>query len=255
MGYLVENRVLESTTTTGTGPLTLAGAVTSFRRFSAVCAIGDTVPYFIEALDSLGVPSGDYEYGIGTYTSANVLTRTTIQGSSNGGAAVNFAAGTKNVGLAPNKADWDAKAPLASPAFTGAPTAPTQLGSDDSTKLATTGWVRAAMASIASAAGFQVFLGGSGYVKLPSWLGGVVIQWGLDAGGAGDHNINYPLAFPTAARVVTATMQRTGTELLSVAVSNVGSPTFFSVYPRYLPLDGSPGGIASQPIFWIAVGH
>lgn len=100
MAHIVEDRVLESTTTIGIGPIALAGAVTAFRRFSAVCAIGDTMPYFIEAIDALGQPTGDYEYGIGTYSAANQLTRTTVMGSSNAGGAVNFAAGAKNVGLA-----------------------------------------------------------------------------------------------------------------------------------------------------------
>jgi microcystin-dependent protein len=100
MPHVVENRILETTTTVGAGTITLAAAVTGFRRFSAVCAIGDTVPYFIEALDSTGIPSGDYEYGIGTYSAANQLTRTLVKGSSNAGAPVNFAAGSKNVGMA-----------------------------------------------------------------------------------------------------------------------------------------------------------
>jgi microcystin-dependent protein len=100
MPHITENRVLETTTTTGTGAIALAAAVTGFRRFNAVCAVGDTTPYFIEAVDSVGMPSGDYEYGIGTYSAANTLTRTKVLGSSNAGAAVNFAAGSKNVGVA-----------------------------------------------------------------------------------------------------------------------------------------------------------
>lgn len=106
MAHILADRILESTVTTGTGALALAGAVTGFRRFSTVCAVADTVPYYIEAIDSLGQPTGDYEYGIGTYSGANTLTRTTVQGSSNGGAAVVFAAGSKNVGIALNAAGF-----------------------------------------------------------------------------------------------------------------------------------------------------
>jgi microcystin-dependent protein len=105
MAHILEDRVLESTTTTGTGALTLAGAITGFRAFSAVCAVNDTVPYFIEAVDSLGQPTGDYEWGTATYSGANTLTRTTVLGSSNAGAAVNFAAGSKNVGIALTRAE------------------------------------------------------------------------------------------------------------------------------------------------------
>jgi hypothetical protein len=113
MAYIgPQDRVLETTTSTGTGEIALAAAITGFRRFNAVCAVGDTLSYFIEAIDSVGLPTGDYEYGIGTYSAANTLTRTTVLGSSNGGAAVNFAAGSKNVGITLQRYDlvnWGAQ--------------------------------------------------------------------------------------------------------------------------------------------------
>jgi hypothetical protein len=95
MALILADRVLETTTTTGTGAIALAAAVTGYRRFSAVCATNDTVYYSIIALDANGNPSGDWETGLGTYSSANTLTRTTPLASTNAGAAVNFAAGTK----------------------------------------------------------------------------------------------------------------------------------------------------------------
>lgn len=97
MALIVADRVLESSTTTGTGAFTLAGATTGYRAFSAVCSTSDTLYYCIEALDANGNPSGDWEVGLGTYSGANTLTRTTPAASTNGGAAVNFAAGTKRV--------------------------------------------------------------------------------------------------------------------------------------------------------------
>lgn len=99
MAHIVEDRILESTTTTGVGDLTLVGAILGFRRFNAVCAVGDTVPYFIEGVDSVGLPTGEFEYGVGTYTAADTLKRTKVDGSSNSGALVNFTAGSKNVGI------------------------------------------------------------------------------------------------------------------------------------------------------------
>lgn len=99
MAHITADRVLETSTTTGTGAFTLAGAVTGFRAFSAVCSTNDTVPYFIEAVDGSGVPTGDWETGFGTYSGANTLTRTTVVASSNSDSAVNFSAGTKRVGL------------------------------------------------------------------------------------------------------------------------------------------------------------
>lgn len=99
MALIVADRVMETSTSTGTGALTLAAAVSGYQRFSAVCSTNDTVYYAIVAVDANGNPSGDWEVGLGTYSSANTLTRTTPQASTNAGAAVNFAAGTKYVML------------------------------------------------------------------------------------------------------------------------------------------------------------
>jgi hypothetical protein len=90
MALVVKDRVQETTTTTGTGTITLAGAVTGFQSFSV---IGDanTTYYTIAA-------GSQFEVGIGTYTAlGTTLSRDTILESSNGGAAVNFSAGIKNV--------------------------------------------------------------------------------------------------------------------------------------------------------------
>lgn len=99
MAHIAEPRVLETTTTTGTGVLTLAGAVSGFRAFSSVCTTNDTCAYYIEAVDGSGVPTGDWECGLGTYSGANALTRTTVIRSSNAGSAVSLSAGTKRVGI------------------------------------------------------------------------------------------------------------------------------------------------------------
>lgn len=98
MPRIAEDRVLETTTTTGTGALTLAGAVTGFRAFSAVMTSpSDTCYYVIEAVDGSGVPTGEWETGLGTYSAANTLTRTTVLESSNSGSVVTLSAGTKRV--------------------------------------------------------------------------------------------------------------------------------------------------------------
>lgn len=103
MSHHAEPRVLETTTSTGTGALALAAAVTGFRRFSDISGItvGDTALVFIEAVDGSGVATGDWEIALGTYSAANEITRTTTIRSSNSGSAVAFGAGTKRVGIAP----------------------------------------------------------------------------------------------------------------------------------------------------------
>lgn len=99
MAQQIADRVKETTTTTGTGALTLGGAMVGFRAFSAVLANADTCYYALQAVDSSGAPTGDWEVGLGTYTaSGNTLARTTLLSSSTG-AFVSLAAGTKQVWL------------------------------------------------------------------------------------------------------------------------------------------------------------
>lgn len=101
MAHITEDRVLETSTTTGTGALTLAGAVTGFRAFGSVMTSpSDTCWYALWAVDGSGNATGDYEEGLGTYSASNTLTRTTILRSSNANAVVTLAAGTKYVAIA-----------------------------------------------------------------------------------------------------------------------------------------------------------
>lgn len=92
MPHIVADRVQETSTTTGTGALTLAGAVAGYRAFSAVMANADTTFYAVEHQSA-----AEWEIGLGTWNTGGTLTRTTVIASSNAGAAVNFSAGTKNV--------------------------------------------------------------------------------------------------------------------------------------------------------------
>lgn len=90
MAFVVADRVQETTTSTGTGVITLAGAVTGFQSFAAV-GNGNTTFYTI-------TDNTNWEVGIGTYTSSGTtLSRDTVLSSSNSGSLVNFGAGTKNV--------------------------------------------------------------------------------------------------------------------------------------------------------------
>ena len=77
MAHLLADRVKETTTTTGTGNITLAGAVAGFRAFSAVLANNDTTLYAIVAQTP-----GEWEVGVGTWLTGGTLVRTTpIAGS------------------------------------------------------------------------------------------------------------------------------------------------------------------------------
>jgi len=93
MALVLANRVRETSTTTGTGTLTLAGAVVGYQTFSAGIGASNTCYY---AISNPGV--AEWEVGVGTVGSpATTLARTTILASSNAGSAVNFSAGTKDV--------------------------------------------------------------------------------------------------------------------------------------------------------------
>lgn len=90
MAFILEDRVREGSTTTGTGALTLNGTLEGFRTFDSVLNTGDTTWY-------CAVFGADWEVGLGTFTAPDALTRTTVLSSSNGGSAVDFPAGTKDV--------------------------------------------------------------------------------------------------------------------------------------------------------------
>ena len=92
MALVLKDRVKETSTTAGTGTITLAGAVAGFQSFSAV-GNGNSTYYAI--VDPV---AGAWEVGIGTYTSSGTtLSRTTVLSSSNSGSLVSFAANSKDV--------------------------------------------------------------------------------------------------------------------------------------------------------------
>ena len=89
MALVFKDRVKETTTTSGTGTITLAGAVSGFQTFSVI-GDGNTTYYTI-------VSGTDWEVGIGTYTlSGTTLSRDTILESSNAGSAISLT-GTSTV--------------------------------------------------------------------------------------------------------------------------------------------------------------
>jgi len=93
MAFITADRVLDSSTSTGTGAFVVSGTpAAGYRTFSAVMSVSDTCYYSIQ-----GQTTSEWEVGLGTYSSANTLTRTTVYSSSNSGSAVTFSAGTKNV--------------------------------------------------------------------------------------------------------------------------------------------------------------
>lgn len=94
MAHVINDRVKETSTSTGTGTINLGGAVSGFETF--VAAIGNSnTTYYCIAHQS----EAEFEIGLGTVTDASpdTLARTSVISSSNSDSAVNFSAGTKHV--------------------------------------------------------------------------------------------------------------------------------------------------------------
>jgi len=92
MAHITADRVRQLSTSTGTGPFTVSTTFTGFRTFASVLSPNDTFWYAIASF-----PGSDWEVGLGTYSAANTITRTTVLASSNSGAPVVFTAGDKEV--------------------------------------------------------------------------------------------------------------------------------------------------------------
>ena len=91
MALIHKDRVKETSTTTGTGTYTLAGAVADFQAFSV---IGNANTCYYTAFEA----GAGWEVGIGTYTAVGTtLARTTILRSTNADAAVSWGAGTRTI--------------------------------------------------------------------------------------------------------------------------------------------------------------
>jgi hypothetical protein len=92
MALVLKDRVQETSVSTGTGTVTLDGAVAGYQSFATSTPSGSIVYYCIAAQTGT-----NWEVGYGTFTSPDQLSRTVVYSSSNAGALVNFPAGTKNV--------------------------------------------------------------------------------------------------------------------------------------------------------------
>ena len=162
------------------------------------------------------------------------------------GSAAPLAAGTAAAGTSPRYARQDhrhptdtTRAPLASPAFTGNPTAPTQARGNNSDRLATTAFIRDE---------FDASLSASGWQRLAS---GLIIQWGSGSYNASDGatgtQISLPIAFPISFYQVVASDIAQGANSVAAAISGL---TALRVWAR------TPGGsFANTQISWIAFGR
>lgn len=223
MAHIWADRVAETTTTTGTGALTLAGAVTGYRAFSSVCSTSDTVTYAIEAVDSNGVPTGDWEIGVGTYSGVNTLTRTTVIKSSNANAAVNLAAGTKNVFLDDIASTRNTLEQFSGTSEPSAPTAGLIHFAKDFN-----GWPvpYARGASNRSGALFPFYSGRAGFGYAVPRINATLDLQGLAASSSGTLATNNPSNTNAFTRFVRTSVSTTATASTAASIRDGGTPVF-----------------------------
>jgi hypothetical protein len=219
MAFKLANDVQETSTTTGTGTLTLAGAVAGFQPFSFKFANADKCFYTI--FDSTGA----YECGEGTYN-ANTLARNLVLESSNANNVVNWSAGTRNVlcGLPGS--------PLASLLDPAQP---------NGVLVRTAKNVYTAKALLGGAPGSAVggFDSAAGYVKI---AGTHVLMWGsgtVTAPGATGFAVALPITV-VALQSVDVTWTLTGnTPITSYGAPIVGEKTTTSFHLKAYNADGA----------------
>ena len=95
MALVIKDRIKETSTTTGTGDISLGGTSATFNTFASCMSNSDTTYY---AIVHTATGIDEWEVGLGTYNSStNALARTTVLAGSNGTSAVNFSAGDKSI--------------------------------------------------------------------------------------------------------------------------------------------------------------
>ena len=93
MGYVIKDRVKDTTTTTGTGTVTVTGtAPTGFIAFATAASTGDNFYYCISSSGG-----SEWEVGLGTLVTGTTISRDSVLASSNANALVNLSAGTKDI--------------------------------------------------------------------------------------------------------------------------------------------------------------
>jgi hypothetical protein len=96
MALILKDRVKESSSSSGTGNITLGGAFPGYQTFNAAIANGSTVYYTIHNLTA--GDDDEWEVGLGTFTSPATLARTTVLSSSAGAPTkTNFTAGASGL--------------------------------------------------------------------------------------------------------------------------------------------------------------
>lgn len=128
------------------------------------------------------------------------------------------------------------------------------LTTDNSGKLATSSWIRSAMSNIASAAGFSALLSANGYVALPSWLGGWIIQWGqFTTSASGYTDLTFPTTFTNELFAIAGNPSVTGTT--GWISFNGAAKTPSKIPAAGIGLSAGAPIYIAVPMTYISIGH
>lgn len=136
------------------------------------------------------------------------------------------------------KQDLTPYAKLASPAFTGTPTAPTASKTTNNTQIATTAFVQALVGAVNNGGIVAQSLGPNGFVKFAN---GLILQWGEASTKTGRSPVKFPLTFPNSVYAVTA-QSNYSTFAMSAPDLN-GFRTMIN------------GDVGDAVLWWIAIGN
>jgi hypothetical protein len=134
--------------------------------------------------------------------------------------------------------------------------------SDNSTKLSTTAWIKnsiqslvsGCIATVATAAGFSYSLTTNGYIKFPSWLAGIMFQWGKYTGLTRDANntLSFPTTFLTNCLIVTGNLTDASSNLGAwgdtIGFTKVSTSQFIASLGHY-------GSASTANVFMLAIGY
>lgn len=131
-------------------------------------------------------------------------------------------------------------AKLASPAFTGTPTAPTAASTTNNTQIATTAFVKSLVGAANNGGIIAASLAQNGYVKFAN---GLILQWGFSASaGEGSRKMTFPIAYTTSCLNVQGTGSNVSSQA-TVAWSGLSKTGFTLII-------GNSGAI-----YYIAIGY
>jgi hypothetical protein len=94
------DRILETTTTVGTGDYVLNGKITGYQTFVDSLPAGSSVDCYVEAVDANGMPTGDWEVGFYTFVGGKIQRTQVTANSKKTTDPINWAAGPKRIGNA-----------------------------------------------------------------------------------------------------------------------------------------------------------